>query len=40
MIGPAFRLWLATWRPWRCVCGARGFGVASQQHAVEHRGAV
>ena len=41
MIGPAFELWLATWRPWACPCGARGFGAASrQQHAVEHRGAT
>ena len=37
MIAPAFRLWLATWRPWRCMCGTRGFGAASrQQHKIEH----
>ena len=41
MIGPAFGLWLATWWPWVCPCGARGFGAASrQQHAAEHRGAT
>ena len=34
-------LWLATWWPWACPCGARGFGAASrQQHAAEHRGAT